>query len=288
MLGLTDGELFHTGYSHCYCDMELLDIAKEHGRFVWAEESRIVHDHPAVTGEKSDEHYQRAYSTREKDKFLYLRRKEARIGAKVAIGLPSFTDNVSTLFFLSFIGLEKPAGTTVVFPTVPSGTSDIAKIREGLCVDAIDKGCTHLLMMDTDQVYHDEDLISRMLSHRKDIVGGKVHRRYPPFEPILNVNHEHVPDDEIDKGGLIRVDATGTGCLLIRLSCLEHIERPWFEMSVNADGGPVGEDIGFCYKAAKAGKDIFVDCGVNIGHLAVMQVDGAFYKVWNKINKVKK
>lgn len=205
---------------------------------------------------------------------------------KLAIGLPSFSDKVHTLFFLSFIGLEKPSDTTILFPTVPSGTADIAKVREGLCLDAIDKGCTHLLMMDTDQVYHDEDLIERLLSHGKDIVGGKVHRRYPPFEPILNVDHQHVSDDEIAKGGLLKVDATGTGCLLIKLSCLKDIKRPWFEMSVNDKGDPVGEDIGFCYKAAKAGKEIYVDCGVSIGHLAVLQVDGTFYKVWKKINKV--
>ena len=207
---------------------------------------------------------------------------------KLAIGLPIFDEKIHTAFFVSFLGLDKPENTMVIFPTIPSGNMDIALIRESLCEQAIGSGCTHVLMMDTDQVYHDQDLIMRLMAHDLDIVGGKVHRRYPPFEPILNVNHEHVSDDEINAGGLIKVDATGTGCLLIKTECLKDIPRPWFEITTKPDGSKIGEDIGFCYKAAAAGKQIFVDCGVSIGHLATMQVDGAFYKVWNKINKVNK
>jgi hypothetical protein len=206
---------------------------------------------------------------------------------KLGIALPISDAKIDTQFVLSFLALDKPENCQLFFPSIPSGNMDIGKIRTELCNQAIAADCTHLLMLDTDQVYHDQDLISRLLAHDKDIVGGKVHRRYPPFEPILNVDRQHVSDDEIDKGGLIKVDATGTGCLLIKLSCLDAIEKPWFEIKVNDDGSTVGEDIGFCYKAAAAGVDIYVDCGVDIGHLAVMQVNETFYKIWKKVTKVK-
>jgi hypothetical protein len=140
-------------------------------------------------------------------------------------------------------------------------------------------------MMDTDQVYHDTDLISRLLAHGKDIVGGKVHRRYPPFEPILNVGGYHVSDDEIAQGGLVRVDSTGTGCLLINLTKLENVGHPWFSPVPLEDGTMTGEDIGFCKKAVAAGLEIFVDCGVNIGHMASLQVNEATYQIWKKLNR---
>lgn len=206
---------------------------------------------------------------------------------KLAIGLPIFDVMVHTQFMLSFLALDRPEMCHVVFPKTPFHKRDIYEVRNNLCQQAIDLGCTHIVMMDTDQVYHDEDLLMRLLDHNKDIVCGKVHRRYPPFEPILNVGHKHVPDEIIEKGGLIEVDATGTGCMMIRLDILKDIPKPWFELSVNDEGREIGEDIGFCYKAGEAGYKIYVDCDVEIGHLALVQVNSSLYNLWKKINKVK-
>jgi len=287
MLKLTGGEFFHTGYNHQYCDQELLDIAKENNLFVWAENAKLVHDHPHINGKQDDEHYRRVYASEsaKHDLFLYLRRKLARSGVKLAVGLPITDAQVFTQFFLSFVSLDMLADCRLIYPTTPSGNSDIAKIRTGLCEEALQLGCTHLLMLDTDQVYHDKDLIPRLLAHKKDIVGGKVHRRYPPFEPILNVGGYHVDDSEIEKGGLVRVDSTGTGCLLIDLTKLENVGHPWFAPMPMEDGTMTGEDIGFCKKAAAAGLEIFVDCGVEIGHLANFQVNNALYQIWKKLNR---
>ena len=207
---------------------------------------------------------------------------------RLAIGLPISDEKVHTQFFLSFMALERPQECHLIYPTGGFHFSDIGKVRTNLCDQAIELGCTHLLMMDTDQVYHDQDLITRLLDHKKPVVCGKVHRRYPPFEPILNVNREHVDDSVIDAGGLVKVDATGTGCMLIDLEVLKSIPYPWFELSTGDDGKPVGEDIGFCYKAGKAGFNVYVDCDVNIGHLATVQVNDAIYRLFKKINKVNK
>lgn len=209
------------------------------------------------------------------------------MSVKLAIAMPISDEKIHTQFFLSFMTLDRPKKCHLIYPFGQFHSADIGKIRTHLCQQAIDLGCTHIIMMDTDQVYHDEDLIPRLLGHEKDIVCGKVHRRYPPFEPILNINREHVDDSIVDAGGLVKVDATGTGCMLINLDVLKKIPSPWFEFSVGEDGKPIGEDIGFCYKAAKAGFDIYVDCDVNIGHLATVQVNDAIYRLFKKINKVK-
>jgi len=287
ILKLTGGEFFHTGYNHQFCDKELLDIAKENNLFVWAENAKLTHDHPHVRGGKDDEYYQRAYKVEsvKHDLFLYIKRKLARSGVSLAVGVPITDEKVHTQFFLSFVTLEMLADARLIYPTTPSGNSDIARIRTGLCEEALHLGCTHLLMLDTDQVYHNKDLIPRLLAHGKDIVGGKVHRRYPPFDPILNRGGYHVDDKEIEQGGIVRVDSTGTGCLLIDLTKLENVEHPWFAPVKLDDGTNTGEDIGFCKKAAAAGLEIFVDCGVEIGHLASFQVNDALYQIWKKLNR---
>lgn len=62
LLPLLGGEFFHTGYVHCFSDNELTDRCREMGRYVWAENARIIHDHPYLTGgpvEGTD--YERAY-----------------------------------------------------------------------------------------------------------------------------------------------------------------------------------------------------------------------------------
>jgi len=290
ILKLTGGEFFSTEYNHCFCDRELLDIAQENDCFVWAEKAKLVHDHPAITDAEDDEFYEKSYNEIRfmQDRSTYLRRKAERLNGgavKLAIALPISEEKVHTQFFISFLGLDRPEDCHVIFPKTQFHMSDLGKIRTHLCEQAISLGCTHILFMDTDQVYHDTDLIPRLLAHGKDIVGGKVHRRYPPFEPILNVDRQHVDDGIIDRGGLVEVDATGTGCLLVRIDALNNIPKPWFEMSVNDDGKPIGEDIGFCYKAKGVGYRIYVDCDVEIGHLALIQVGDSLYQLWKKIKR---
>ena len=201
---------------------------------------------------------------------------------RLAIALPVSDEKVYTQFFLSFMLLDKPEKCHLLYPKTQFHSADIGKIRTELCQEALDLHCTHILFLDTDQVYHNHDLIMRLLDHDEDIVGGKVHRRYPPFEPILNVDQKHVGEEVIERGGLVEVDATGTGCLMIKTDVLRHIPKPWFEFVEKPDGGHIGEDISFCNKAREAGYSIYVDCDVTIGHLALIQVGDTLHQIWKK------
>jgi GT2 family glycosyltransferase len=287
MLELTEGEFFHTGYIHQFCDVELTDIAKENGRYLFAEDSRLFHDHPLVTGNGFDSNYLKATSkdVHKKDRSLYFQRREIRTGKKykLAIGLPVTNENVDILFFKSFIQLQLPE-TEIIYPKFGAHPGDIARVRNDIVKDAIYKNCTHILFMDTDQVYHDADLVTRLLDHDLDIVGGLVHRRYEPFEPILQRDGSHVPDEEINKGGLIPVDTTGTGCLLIKTDVFYNVESPYFDVERDELGNvSVGEDVHFCRKANKAGYQIYVDADVTIGHLTKLQIGKGFYEFFKQI-----
>jgi GT2 family glycosyltransferase len=62
LLLFLDGEFFHTGYKHCWCDNELCIRATELGRYVFCEEAYIYHDHPIVNHKSDDPDYRRVYS----------------------------------------------------------------------------------------------------------------------------------------------------------------------------------------------------------------------------------
>lgn len=202
---------------------------------------------------------------------------------KLGIGLPLVEYQVPVLFFKSFLLLDCPEF-ELLTPRFTTHPGDMARARNDLAAAALEAGCTHLLMMDTDQVYHDQDMITRLLGHDLPVVGAKVHRRWPPFEPILNRGGHHVPDAEIEAGGLVPCDTTGAGCLLINTDIFREMPAPWFETIYQANGQvDTGEDISFCKKLGAMGVKLFVDCDVNIGHLTTMQVEGNFYNLWKKL-----
>ena len=306
MLEPMGGAFYPVVYKHCYGELELRDIATELGRFKYAEKSKVLHDHPInKKGVLGDEHLVRAYSDANlaHDSKTYLRRKKDRMKAKHGIRLAiaePLTDNmvyshfhfssvrVITNYLLHLFQNNLSVHVDFLAPKYPG---QIDAIRNGLVQQALEFGCTHILFMDTDQVYHDFDMIQRMLAHDKHIVGTKVHRRYPPFDPLLLRGDPgkvyNVSDEEILEGGLVEVGATGCGCILYDTDVFIELDPPWFELTVGEFGQSIGEDIGFCEKLKEAGHKIYVDCSIDIKHLSLLAVDWGTYKLYKKLEEVK-
>lgn len=138
----------------------------------------------------------------------------------------------------------------------------------------------YLLMVDDDMVLP-PNVIQRLMSHRKDIVGalcfsegigGKV-------RPVI-----HVIEEEDDKptinvlynyptNSLLRVAGTGGACLLVTRRAAKSIREqmgdhvmPFFAFGMHHNV-KIGEDIAFCLRASKAGFDTWVDTGIVIPHI---------------------
>jgi len=299
MLPLLGGEFFSTAYNHCFCDQELMDIAKEHNRYVMCEKAIVRHDHPFFTEGPFDEHYQRVYQrdSWQHDRVLYYQRIRERKQGGIAIGFPLINEFVPWSFFYScllsvmtFLTTKgnKPNQYHILVPTYPHGQfpKSIDDARNSLVEQAQNAGCSWLFMLDTDQVYP-QNMFTALYAYKKDICGALVHRGWPPYEPILKrgeLNHyENVTDDEAFSGDLINVDATGTGCLLINMAVFDELLQPYFKTTI-VDGNPVGEDIRFCSKARELGREIFVDTSVKVGHLRQICVDRLYYEINKKLN----
>lgn len=212
---------------------------------------------------------------------------------KLGICLPHTSDMVPIQFFDSFLYMDKPPEWTYHRMRFPMGTtSNIATVRNAIVRAALEDGCTHVLMMDTDQVYP-PDTITKLLKHAESgmrIVTAKVHRRYPPFDPVMlrgSIDrYEVVPYEEWRKGGLVEVDATGAACMLVDIDVYLNMEVPWYGSPLSEKGKEVGEDIYFCYKARQAGYRIWVDTSINVGHLALMEIEKSFFEVNHMMGKV--
>ena len=146
-----------------------------------------------------------------------------------------------------------------------------------------------MAMLNTDQVYP-SDTLPKLKSHKKDICGVWVQRRYPPFDPIFlrrdngNGKYRRIPDEESFSGKLVEVDATGTGALFFNMEIFDKIEEPWFKVLNNPDGR-VGEDIYFCAKAKEAGFQIFVDTSIEVDHLSTIAINRRLYELFKKLNE---
>ena len=303
------GSFFPTGYEHCYCDNELKDIADELGRWVYAKDSHITHSHPINKTAEYDEGYQKAYDGGKFDRDFktYCQRKRARMqkkyGVRLAIAVPLTDETVYRHFFFSFIKViteymgslarvGKPILIDVLMPDFPC---QIDAARNNLVQQALLLGCTHILMMDTDQIYASDNMIEKMLEHDKLVLGARVHRRYPPFDPLLLEGDvgklRQIPEEKIKNqdGSFkkeIQVDYTGTGCIMYDMEIFNAmIPGKWFEFKTGENGQAIGEDIWFCEKLKKAGIPIFVDCSIDIKHLTLMAADWGTYSLFKKIMK---
>ena len=181
------GAFFPTDYKHCFCDNELKDIAEEMGRWVFAENAKIKHNHPVNESAEWDEYYEKAYADGawDHDQKTYYRRKIARNkedhGMRLGIGFPLTDSMMHTNFVYSFLAMKKPDHELLV----PEYRGHHDTVRNDIVRQALDKGITHLWMTDTDQIYYDDDTLNKMLSHNAPIVSVPVMRRYPPYDPLL-------------------------------------------------------------------------------------------------------
>lgn len=207
---------------------------------------------------------------------------------KLGIGIPHTWSHIPIQFFDSFIQMDRP---DFEYIRDFGGTGQLDIVRNNIVEKAMSSNCSHLLMMDTDQIYP-KHLIPKLLSHNCSVVGALIYRRYPPFDPLMfkgEINsYENIT--EWDEGELVEVDATGTGCLMFDMKIFYDMPKPWFQFRENPDkekGGVVGEDIGFCSDLRKRGYKIFVDTSLPCGHLSTMEVNRGTWKMWEAIKKSK-
>lgn len=120
--------------------------------------------------------------------------------------------------------------------------------------------CTHLLMIDSDVVPSNNLL--EMVEHNVDIVSGwvSVYKNGVVIQLAMNKKEHGYTQAKELKMGLNKVDAVGTGCLMIKREVFEKLKHPYFKFVYDDEGMLIkGEDFYFCDKAKEVGLDVYFD-----------------------------
>jgi hypothetical protein len=152
-------------------------------------------------------------------------------------------------------------------------TSLLPRSRQECLEDAILQDCTHAFFMDTDQSFP-ADIAHKFMAWKKPVVAANVALKIMPSFPTARNRGPTafgVPvTSDNDKHGLEKVWRVGAGLMLIDLSILKNVPKPWFEIHYSAKNAQfVGEDWFFIGKLEAAGYDVYIDHDISrqVGHV---------------------
>lgn len=184
---------------------------------------------------------------------------------KLAVGIPN-SGSIRTLTVFSLIQALKQLDCE--YDLIFKEGSILHWNREYIVKLAIERGCTHVLFVDSDMAF-EKDTITRLIDKNKDIIGVHYNLRKDPPTTTVHMDKEKKARVAIDHpDGLLTCDAVGTGLLLVNLDVFKKLSHPWFFWESDGNGEVVmGEDYWFCKKAREAGFDVWVDLTIPVKHI---------------------
>lgn len=186
---------------------------------------------------------------------------------KVMIGVPSM-GSVKTFTVTSLLGLVGYDKTPKMF-SFPNHTY-VHEARRICVEEALENGCSHLFFIDSDMAFM-PNVLEKLASHRKMVVGANYHARKFPLESTIKFREDGVtvPKDGKDfPKQLFKCYAVPTGMMLIDLRVFEKLPKPWFNFTYKEDGTmDYGEDVYFCDLVQKAGYDVWCDPTIDVRHI---------------------
>jgi hypothetical protein len=137
--------------------------------------------------------------------------------------------------------------------------------RETLINQAIAMKSEWVFWLDSDMMFPPTTLL-RLLAHKQDIVACNYMKRSYPFKSVAftdtNDWESWVPIQSEDE--LVTVDAIGMGCVLMKTSIFQKLNKPYFEYTYQPktkDWG--GEDFTLFKKLNKVGHQVKVDMNLS-------------------------
>ena len=158
-----------------------------------------------------------------------------------------------------------------LFIIVPEHGYTIAEQRNYIAIQVLNEHCDYLLSVDDDMTFP-PDLLDKLMTDKKDIVGVAYHPRSETGEiikfldEVVFVKIEQSTDSKYKD--TFECHATGTGIILIKCEVFRKIPRPWFMFEYHDTGQcKLGEDWFFCKVAKQAGYKIYTNPKIKCGHL---------------------
>jgi len=197
--------------------------------------------------------------------------------AKIVIGMPSYKGPdlhayQSHLRMHEYFGRLAERGDHEFIAAHQPGNSIIGMARDQICQAGMDAGADYIFMYDDDMILP-LDALERMMADDKDVVVALAFTSRFPIGPVLwkfrfswdaqkqAQKYDIEPILDYPRDTLFRVDAVGTGVVLIKTEALKRIPKPWFYGGLH-----VGEDILFSMRCLTHGVEIWCDSRVKTRH----------------------
>jgi hypothetical protein len=137
--------------------------------------------------------------------------------------------------------------------------------RERLIEQAIEVKSEWVLWLDSDMMFPSTTLL-RLLAHKQDIVACNYMKRSHPFKSVtfMDTNdwESWVPIQSEDE--LLTVEATGMGCLLMKTSVFQNLNKPYFEYTFQPTTKDwLGEDFTLFKKLNELGYQLKIDMNLS-------------------------
>ena len=133
--------------------------------------------------------------------------------------------------------------------------------REKLATEAVNLGAEYMLWLDSDIVFPSTTAV-RLLSHNEPVVAANYVRRQRPYKGVAyeTIGEWESPLPYVVYDELVPVEGVGMGCMLIKTSIFEKLEKPWFNFQWSPESDDfLGEDMLLCKKINEAGYTIKID-----------------------------
>lgn len=208
-------------------------------------------------------------------------RKSVCIGIPCYSTLPDFRTLEDYMRFAYYLGRRY---TEYDFFLAVRGKKEQFRARNSIVQEALRVSCDYLFMLDDDQVIDIEDTVlpstrfeflRTLINHleedpQKGIVGALYFQRredddecWPVIMQANGKGYSFLTYAEITRG-LQKVDVTGGGAMLLRMSMFDRLKSPWFEPEFE-----YGTDIQICKKATEAGYTVWCDTRLEVGHTKI-------------------
>ncbi|MFA5071884.1 MAG: hypothetical protein WC511_06020 [Candidatus Pacearchaeota archaeon] len=207
---------------------------------------------------------------------------------KVLLCVPNGSGSIPAIMVQSLLQLHKPC--PCAFLVIERQRTD--KCRDFFAKEMLRGGFDYLLMIDDDNPIPPETL-DLMLEDDKDVVIAPILTRNPnkdgkydlcayySREIKIKENSLRMYDfieKFIDEGYLHKIDAGGTGCMLIKRKVLEELAKKYeyvFEYGdiiVDGQRRTLSEDVEFCERVIDNGFEIWLDERIVPIHLGNQQI----------------
>lgn len=183
---------------------------------------------------------------------------------RILIAIPCKND-IQADTFKSIYDLEIPDGFETEFQYFYGYA--IAQVRNLIANWMVNGPYDYLLAVDHDMILPKDTLI-KMIQHDKDFVSGVYRQRLPEQHiELYDSNYVRLPIENVT-GDLLRIGASGFGCVLIKKQVFQKLTFPHFEYHENPDSSKIfSEDVDFCKKANEAGFELYADTSILCGHI---------------------